>query len=132
MSDRPIVAIGPIERYEEAPVACPLRSPSLRGGTHSRRNARTPAAGASVEHVGSTAVPGCAGKGVADLMIPYRDEQLEPIKRMLEELGFQRQSTQDTFCEDRPMRVGCIERKGERFRLHIHARARPWALSFFR
>ena len=29
-----------------------------------------------VEHVGSTAVPGCAGKGVIDLLIPYREGEL--------------------------------------------------------
>ena len=33
---------------------------------------RRQASGLPVEHVGSTAVPGCAGKGVIDLMIPYR------------------------------------------------------------
>ena len=111
-------------------LAYDLQAPEVARGVAEMVERRLP--GASVKHVGSTAVPGYAGKGVVDLMIPYREGQLESIKRMLEELGFQRQSTQDTFCEDRPMRVGCIERKGERFRLHIHARARLWALSFFR
>jgi GrpB-like predicted nucleotidyltransferase (UPF0157 family) len=46
-----------------------------------------------VEHVGSTAVPGCAGKGAIDLLVPYREGELEPVKEILEQLGFQRQST---------------------------------------
>jgi len=44
----------------------------------------------TVEHVGSTAVSGCAGKGVIDLLIPYRKGGLEPDKETLKELGFQR------------------------------------------
>ena len=41
-----------------------------------------------VEHVGSTAVPGGAGKGVIDLLIPYREGELEPVKETLQERGF--------------------------------------------
>ena len=76
--------------------------------------------GAAVEHVGSTAVPGCAGKGVIDLLIPYQEDELEPLKRALEDLGFQRQSSRDPFPEDRPMRVGSLDHEGETFRLHAH------------
>jgi len=32
--------------------------------------------GVSVEHVGSTAVPGCDGKGILDLMAVYPDGEL--------------------------------------------------------
>jgi GrpB-like predicted nucleotidyltransferase (UPF0157 family) len=74
----------------------------------------------TVEHVGSTAVPGCAGKGVVDLLIPYHDDELDRIKRALEDLGFQRQSTRNPFPEDRPMRVGTLEHEGDAFRLHVH------------
>lgn len=73
-----------------------------------------------VEHIGSTAVPGCAGKGVIDLLIPYREGELEPVKDTLQELGFQRQSTRNPFPEDRPMRVGSIRYDGDTFRLHVH------------
>ena len=76
--------------------------------------------GAAVEHVGSTAVPGCAGKGVIDLMIPYQGDELSLIKRALEDLGFQSQSGRYPFPEDRPMRVGSLEHGGDRFRLHVH------------
>jgi GrpB-like predicted nucleotidyltransferase (UPF0157 family) len=76
--------------------------------------------GVAVEHVGSTAVPGCAGKGVVDLLIPYGEGELGPIKDTLEDLGFQRQSTRNPFPEDRPMRVGSVEHDGDTFRLHVH------------
>jgi len=32
----------------------------------------------TVEHIGSTAVPGCGGRGVIDLMILYSHEAVEP------------------------------------------------------
>jgi GrpB-like predicted nucleotidyltransferase (UPF0157 family) len=81
---------------------------------------RHQAPGLSVEHVGSTAVPGCAGKGVVDLMIPYREGQFETARLALQDLGFQRQSIRDPFSEDRPMRVGSIEHERDNFRLHVH------------
>lgn len=42
-----------------------------------------------------SAVPGCAGKGVIDLLIPYGEGDLEPVKNTLQEPGFQRQSTRN-------------------------------------
>src|SRR5438552_15691600 len=53
-----------------------------------------------VEHVGSTAVPGCAGKGIVDLMVLYPERQLEAARDALYALGFQRQTTRDPFPED--------------------------------
>jgi len=57
---------------------------------------------------------------VIDLLIPYREGELEPVKETLQELGFQRQSTRNPFPEDRPMRVGSIRHEGDTFRLHVH------------
>lgn len=74
-----------------------------------------------VEHVGSTAVPGCAGKGIVDLMIPVPEGEMEAVKELLDRLGFQRQTTRDPFPEDRPMRVGALLHDGETFLLHVHA-----------
>ena len=73
-----------------------------------------------VEHVGSTAVPGCAGKGVVDLMVLYPPGQLSEVREGLDALGFQRQTGRDPFPEERPMRIGSIEFEGTRFRLHAH------------
>jgi len=73
-----------------------------------------------VEHIGSTSVPGCAGKGIVDLMIPVPAGELENIKQILDGLGFQRQPGRDPFPEDRPMRVGSLIYDGEVFLLHVH------------
>jgi GrpB-like predicted nucleotidyltransferase (UPF0157 family) len=111
----------PIGKYEQAPAAClpydpraPEVARTVTGMIHQYL------AHVVVEHVGSTAVPGCAGKGVVDLLIPYREGELEPVKDTLQDLGFQRQSTRDPFPEDRPMHVGSIRHKGDTFRLHVH------------
>jgi GrpB-like predicted nucleotidyltransferase (UPF0157 family) len=74
----------------------------------------------TVEHIGSTAAPGCAGKGIIDLMVLYPPGLLAPAKEALDRLGFQRQTTRDPFPEDRPMRVGAVEHGGAQFRVHAH------------
>src|SRR5262245_16301756 len=73
-----------------------------------------------VEHIGSTSVPGCAGKGVIDLMVVYPAGELEAAKSLLDALGFQPQTTRDPFPETRPMRIGALEYDGKTFRLHAH------------
>jgi GrpB-like predicted nucleotidyltransferase (UPF0157 family) len=73
-----------------------------------------------VEHVGSTAVPGCAGKGIVDLMIPVPDGEMENVKTVLDRLGFQRQTNRDPFPEDRPVRVGAWDYDNDTFLLHVH------------
>jgi GrpB-like predicted nucleotidyltransferase (UPF0157 family) len=73
-----------------------------------------------VEHIGSTSVPGCAGKGVVDLMVLYPEGQLETVKGTLAALGFQPQTVGHMFPESRPMRVGALEHSGRLFRLHVH------------
>src|SRR5687768_9171580 len=62
----------------------------------------------TVEHIGSTAVPGCGGKGVVDLMIVYEPGQLEAVKNLLAALGFQHQTHGHRHPEERPMRVGTL------------------------
>jgi GrpB-like predicted nucleotidyltransferase (UPF0157 family) len=79
--------------------------------------------GLRVEHVGSTSVPGCEGKGVVDLMIPVASGQLEPVKALLDALGFQKQvapAGHEPWPESRPMRQGSLEHAGTRFNLHVH------------
>ena len=74
-----------------------------------------------MEHVGSSSVPGCAGKGYLDLAIPYRDDShLAAINDALFALGFGRQRNRDPFPETRPMRTGTIDHEGETFLLHVH------------
>ena len=76
--------------------------------------------GVFVEHFGSTAVPGCQGKGVVDLMLIYAEGKLQAAIDRLETLGFQKQSTRDPFPEDRPMRIGSIVHEDRTFLLHVH------------
>jgi GrpB-like predicted nucleotidyltransferase (UPF0157 family) len=74
----------------------------------------------AVEHVGSTAVPGCAGKGIVDLVVIYPAERLELVKAILANLGFQPQSCGHLFPETRPMRVGAVLHRDQMYRLHVH------------
>src|SRR5262245_32390105 len=114
-------AIGP---YEHQPAACHDYDPRSAIVAHTVAaliEAHLP--GATVEHVGSTAVPGCAGKGVVDLMLVYPDGQLAAARDLLDGLGFQRQATRDPFPEERPMRTGSLTHDGTAFNLHVHVLA---------
>jgi GrpB-like predicted nucleotidyltransferase (UPF0157 family) len=73
-----------------------------------------------VEHIGSTSVPGCAGKGIIDLLLMYRAGMLELAREGLDQLGFQRQGGTDPFPESRPMRVASVEHVGRRYCVHVH------------
>ena len=73
-----------------------------------------------VEHIGSTAVPNCDGKGVIDLMVLYPKGRLEIIKETLHSLGFRPQPHREPFPEERPMRVGSITYNNKVFQIHIH------------
>jgi len=73
-----------------------------------------------VEHAGSTAVPGCGGKGIIDLMVLYPAGFLARARTVLDDLGFQKQSGPEPFPESRPMRVGCVEHAGRSFQIHAH------------
>jgi GrpB-like predicted nucleotidyltransferase (UPF0157 family) len=111
-------AIGP---YENRPASCRKYDP--RAAEVARRigglfSSHLP--GIRAEHVGSTSVPGCAGKGIVDLMIPVPDGEMDKVKELLDRLGFQRQTGGDPFPEERPMRVGSYEHDGELFLLHVH------------
>ncbi len=80
-----------------------------------RRNANL-----EVEHIGSTAVPGCWGKGIIDLLIGYPGGTLRAARETLDRLGFQRQGGPEPFPESRPMRVGSFEYFGRAYRIHAH------------
>jgi putative acetyltransferase len=110
--------IGP---YEDRPAVC--QDYDRRTAEVARRVAasiRSNLPGVLVEHVGSTSVPGCAGKGIVDLMLLYPDGQLAAARDALDALGFQRQTTRDPFPEDRPMRTGAVAYDGTTFLLHVH------------
>lgn len=87
--------IGP---YEERKAAC--RDYDPRTAEVAKQIAaiiQAHLSGVFVEHIGSTSVPGCAGKGIVDLMLLYPDGQLAAAKAVLDALGFQRQTTRLTI-----------------------------------
>jgi GrpB-like predicted nucleotidyltransferase (UPF0157 family) len=75
---------------------------------------------ARVEHVGSTAIPGCHGKGPVDLLLLYPPGQLATARDTLDGLGFQRHEQPGAFPEERPVRIGTLRHDGDTFRLHVH------------
>ena len=76
--------------------------------------------GLRVEHIGSTSVPGCGGKGIIDLAVLYPEGLLGRARAVLDGMGFQKQGGPEPFPEERPMRVGCVEHAGGLFRIHAH------------
>ena len=77
--------------------------------------------GAAVEHVGSSAIPGCPGKGHLDLVLPYRDPaHLARLNAAVFGLGFGRQQGREPFPEERPMRKGAIDHAGTPHTIHLH------------
>ncbi|HEX5754181.1 MAG TPA: GrpB family protein [Archangium sp.] len=113
--------IGP---YVREPVVCRPHDPrSADVASRVSEAIRHHLPGITVEHIGSTSVPGCEGKGVVDLMIPVTPEQLEPVKSLLDALGFQKQvapAGHEPWPESRPMRQGSLEHEGTRYNLHVH------------
>jgi GrpB-like predicted nucleotidyltransferase (UPF0157 family) len=74
----------------------------------------------TVEHIGSTSVPGCAGRGVIDLMILYDKGPVEPILTQLDVLGFQWVQRDNNLPDEWPKGMGAVQFQGHLFRLHIH------------
>jgi GrpB-like predicted nucleotidyltransferase (UPF0157 family) len=110
-----------IGTYQPVPVAChpwDPRAPEVARRVAALIRRRLPAA--TVEHVGSTAVPGCAGKGVIDLLLLYPPGRLVTARDALDDLGFQHQGGRSPWPEERPMRVGSVRHEETVFQLHVH------------
>jgi GrpB-like predicted nucleotidyltransferase (UPF0157 family) len=75
-----------------------------------------------IEHVGSTAVPGCAGKGVIDLIAIYEGERLQAAVDGLLSVGLQRQGPEFArrWPESRPMLLGHLEHRSTPFLVYVH------------
>jgi GrpB-like predicted nucleotidyltransferase (UPF0157 family) len=71
------------------------------------------------EHIGSTAVPGLAGKGIIDLLLAAQPADISAITQALFELGFQPQ-VPPAFPATRPMLWGTFRHGGTDYPVHVH------------
>jgi len=76
----------------------------------------------SIEHIGSTAIPDCPGKGVVDLMALYPNKRLDSIKSLLLKMGFQRQGIEfkNRFPDERPVFMGTYRYDKVSFLVYVH------------
>jgi len=76
----------------------------------------------TIEHIGSTAIPDCPGKGVIDMMALYPKEHLGVVNKLLSAMGFQRQGREfrNRFPDERPVMMGTYEYKNTPFLVYIH------------
>jgi GrpB-like predicted nucleotidyltransferase (UPF0157 family) len=116
--EQPAIAILP---YDAPPPRCDPPDPAASAAAAALVGfLRDRFAGAAVEHIGSTSVPGCAGKGTIDVVVLYPDGRLAAVRDAIDALGFQRQTTRDPFPEERPMRTGAFQFQGRRYLVHVH------------
>ena len=107
--------------YDAPPPRCDRHDPAAPAAAAALAGfLREHLAESTVEHVGSTAVPGCAGKGVIDLAVLYPEGKLAATRERIDALGFQRQTNRDPFPEERPMRTGAFDFQGRRYLVHVH------------
>jgi RimJ/RimL family protein N-acetyltransferase/GrpB-like predicted nucleotidyltransferase (UPF0157 family) len=112
---------GPIGLYRPWPLACrPYESGSHEAALALVMLLSEALPDATVEAIGSTAIPDCAGKGYLDVLVLYRPGALDAAKDRLAALGFQRQVSRLPFPEDRPMRVGSFTWEGAHYPVHAH------------
>jgi GrpB-like predicted nucleotidyltransferase (UPF0157 family) len=110
----------PIGRYRRVPVQLHQADPDAP--EVARRlialiASRWPATPA--EHVGSTAVPGLAGKGIIDLLLAAQPDHIPAITQVLCELGFQPQRPA-AFPATRPMLWGTFPHRATTYPVHVH------------
>ena len=111
----------PILPYCRVPIV--VREANAAAPEVARRVAELIAArrpGAVAEHIGSSAVPGLAGKGTVDLLLPTPAEDIPAVTDDLLALGFQRQAVATAFPPTRPMLQGIIRHGDTSFRVHVH------------
>ena len=110
----------PIGRYRRAPVQiheADPDAPEVARRLTALIATRWPATPA--EHIGSTAVPGLAGKGIIDLLLAAEPAQIPAITKALVELGFQPQ-VPAAFPTTRPMLWGAFRHVATTYRVHVH------------
>jgi GrpB-like predicted nucleotidyltransferase (UPF0157 family) len=78
--------------------------------------------GVTITHIGSTAVAGCGGKGVVDLLAAYPEGASEDTKSWLRGMGFGPQGAEFSrpWPESRPMYLGGYRCLDELFLVYVH------------
>jgi GrpB-like predicted nucleotidyltransferase (UPF0157 family) len=110
----------PIGRYQRVPVKIHQtdpQAPEVARRLIALIATRWPATPA--EHVGSTAVPGLAGKGIIDLLLAADPAHNPAITQALLELGFQPQRPA-AFPPSRPMLWGTFRHGATEYPVHVH------------
>ena len=112
--------IGPYEKPETAFHPYDHRAAEVAG--HLKKLAELYMPEVTIEHIGSTAIPGCPGKGVIDLMALYPKEHLVTIMALLSALGFQRHGKEfrNRFPDTRPVMMGTFEYDNSSFLVYVH------------
>jgi GrpB-like predicted nucleotidyltransferase (UPF0157 family) len=111
---------APIGRYVRVPVQvqeADPRAPVAASRLIALIATRWP--GTPAEHVGSSAVPGLAGKNTIDLLLAADPAHIPAITQALLELGFQAQ-TPAAFPATRPMLWGAFRHGPAQYRVHVH------------
>ena len=110
----------PIGRYQRVPVQVYRADPDAAEVARrlialiATRWPQTPA-----EHIGSSAVPDLAGKGIIDLLLAAEPAHIPAITQALLELGFQPQ-VPAAFPATRPMLWGAFRHGGTDYPVHVH------------
>ena len=73
-----------------------------------------------VEHIGSSAVSGMAGKRIIDLLVTYPSGQLDATCQALKAMGFQTVFRPDPFVGNRPNYTGSINYMGTIYDLSLY------------
>jgi GrpB-like predicted nucleotidyltransferase (UPF0157 family) len=110
----------PISPYRRAPVQVHQADPQApQAARRLIELIATRWPGTPAEHVGSSAVPGLAGKGIIDLLLPAQPADIPAITQALLELGFQHQLPA-VFPASRPMLWGAFRHGPTDYRVHVH------------
>jgi 5-(carboxyamino)imidazole ribonucleotide synthase len=110
--------IGPYERLEAEVHEWDPRTVEVAARVGELVRERRP--DLTVEHIGSTAVPGLPGKGIVDLSIETTPGEIPGVVVVLYDLGFGPQPGPDPWPPTRPMPVGSYELDGKHYRIHLH------------
>ncbi len=76
--------------------------------------------GVVAHHVGSSSVPGLAGKNVVDLAIEAVPDEIPLIAEAMLSLGFGRQTGVAPFPPTRPLLLGTVLHEAAPYRIHLH------------